>query len=92
MIFNNVYRTIKGGFIVMALLIVVLVSALVYLTRSITSDITGMEDNMKELVGEKVLIENDTLTIIDYSLIKSNYTLNNENVISKEYAKKNIVK
>lgn len=40
------------------------------------------EEKIKERVGLKVILEKDTLTIVDYSLLKTNYTLSNGTEVS----------
>jgi hypothetical protein len=42
---------------------------------------------IKELVGEKVIFQGDTLSVIDYSFLKSTVTLSNGTVVNDEFAK-----
>lgn len=44
-------------------------------------------DIMKSYVGEKIVIDKDTLTITDYSVFKDTYTLSNGVSINKEMVK-----
>lgn len=59
----------------------------------ITANIGGdnLEDRLveyQELVGESVVVTGDTLVIIDYSFVNSNFILNNGATISKSYIDK----
>jgi len=45
-----------------------------------------------DLVGEKVIVNKDTLLITDYSMIFNKFYLNNGSEISKEYAIKKVIK
>ena len=45
-------------------------------------------DKIKVKVGSKLILEKDTVMIIDYSLLKKNYMLSNGKEISFELVKK----
>lgn len=47
------------------------------LTSSITSEIEKEKNKYKVKIGQKVILEKDTLTIIDYSSIMETFTLSN---------------
>lgn len=51
----------------------------VYLLKSAGNDITKklntQENKYKKHIGEKYIIDKDTLTIIDYSIFSENFTL-----------------
>jgi len=49
-------------------------------------------DKVKKYIGSKVVIDKDTLTILDYSMLNSNYTLSNGKEVSFELAEKLSVK
>ena len=55
-----------------------------FLMDKASNSIGGEIDKMKENVGKKVIIKNDTLMIIDYSLINDNYTLEDGRIISSD--------
>lgn len=47
-----------------------------------TSKLLIKDDRFKSKLNTKVVLNKDTLTIIDYSFINSNYTLSNGTIIS----------
>ena len=47
---------------------------------------------LKELVGEQVVINKDTLEVVDYTSWNKTVTLDDTRTISVEYAKKNLIK
>ena len=47
------------------------------LTTSITSEIDKEKNKYKVKIGQKVILEKDTLAIIDYSSIMETFTLSN---------------
>lgn len=47
------------------------------LTSSITSEIDKEKNKYKEKIGQKFILEKDTLTIIDYSSIMETFTFSN---------------
>jgi hypothetical protein len=59
--------------------IVLYVIAVVYLFNSIGNDVTKKlnteESKYKKHIGEKYIIDKDTLTIVDYSFFSENFTL-----------------
>ena len=61
----------------MIALIVVFVFCVHLLTDSITSDIDKEKNKYKIKIGQKFILEKDTLTIIDYSSIMETFTLSN---------------
>lgn len=62
------------GMIVMIALFVFLVHSL---TSSITTEIGKEKDKYKVKIGNKFILEKDTLTIVDYSSIMETFTLSN---------------
>jgi hypothetical protein len=46
----------------------------------------------KEIINKKVLIEKDTLTVIDYSAIKNEIILSNGKTVALKYAQLNTIK
>ena len=65
----------------MIIRIIALVAVFVFwvrlLTTSITSEIDKVKNKYKVKIGQNIIIEKDTLTIIDYSAIMENFTLSN---------------
>ena len=62
------------GMIVMFFLFVFLVNSL---TSSITTEIGKEKNKYKVKIGNKFVLEKDTLTIVDYSSIMETFTLSN---------------
>ena len=54
----------------------------------ISNKIEGEFDKVKTKVGQKLILQNDTLMIIDYSVFNSNYTLEDGRKISFDLANK----
>lgn len=55
----------------------------------------AVDDEMtesNELIGESLVLKNDTLMIIDQSFINNTYTLENGSEISKELGEKLLIK
>lgn len=48
-----------------------------FLTLSITKVISTEQDKYKVKIGQKFILEKDTLTIVDYSLIMETFKLSN---------------
>ena len=46
---------------------------------------------MKQCIGEKVIIDKDTFTITNYKVLDAEFTLNNGAVISKYFAMKRML-
>lgn len=51
--------------------------------------ITSIDNEAKTKIGQQVILNKDTLIIIDYSLWDNTYTLENGIVISQEFIKLN---
>lgn len=65
----------------MIIRMIVLVALFVFcvhlVTTSITSEIDKEKNKYKVKIGQKFILEKDTLTIIDYSSIMNTFTLSN---------------
>jgi hypothetical protein len=59
--------------------LVLCVIAVVYLLNSVGTDVTKKlnteENKYKKHIGEKYIMDKDTLTIVDYSIFSENFTL-----------------
>jgi hypothetical protein len=69
-------------------LFIVLFIIAVMCVNTCNKNINKEIDKSKEMVGKKVILEKDTLLILDYSLINSNYKLSDGREISFEFARK----
>ena len=54
-------------------------------------DYSGNLETAKNLLGEKVIVESDTLTIVNYSIMYDDYTLSNGLTVAEDYVMKYIV-
>lgn len=54
-------------------------------------DYSGNLETAKNLLGEKVRVESDTLTIVNYSIMYDDYTLSNGLTVAEDYVVKYIV-
>lgn len=75
--------------------IIILTLSFAYLLAEVVTDVPELlKENKKRVVkyvGEKVIYDQDTCTIVDYSLINGTYLLDNDKEVSYEYAINNIV-
>ena len=55
---------------------------------TIHGSLDNLNSKMTKYIGSKIVIERDTLLIIDYSVLQNNYTLSNGTTISFELAEK----
>lgn len=71
---------------------VVVVAMLLWAIDGIYKTIDETSEEYKELVGEKIIIDKDTLLVTDYSVWLRKFYLSNGSEVSKEYAKKKVIK
>lgn len=69
------------------IIIVVMVVIINRCSRDIGNIISKHDNEMKSHVGDTVIIQKDTLIIVNYSIWSEDYTLNNGVKIDKEYIK-----
>jgi len=67
---------------------VVLWVLLAILFNGVKSNVNNAQETMSKNVGVKVVLDGDTLTIIDYTLIGNTYTLSNTAKVSAEFVEK----
>ena len=76
-------KTINGTFKIMLLIGVLIVVLNILITHSIVDEI----DESTSKVGKSVVVKDDTLIIVNYSIIFQEYELNNGQKISFDYFK-----
>ena len=54
------------------------------LLAAVSNDLTNTDKELSSKLGKRVVIENDTSMITDYSILTGSYTLSNGKTISKE--------
>lgn len=67
---------------------VLFIASLTWLVSSISSGVHKEIDSVESKVGSRVILQRDTLMIIDYSIFKSSYTLEDGREISQDLVKK----
>ena len=77
-------KEFKGVLTVFIALVVLVVLTTIFLE----SQLNKKTDTYKEKVGERIVLNKDTLTIIDYSFTNENFKLSNGQEISFELVKK----
>ena len=77
------------GFAVSFIVVVLLIH---WLSGDLEKEYNKQTNSYKQFVGKKVVVFKDILLITDYSWLAGKLYLNNGAEISKEFAKKNIVK
>jgi len=86
-------RKIIISFFAISIILTVLIYGMIFMIgKSVVNSYNSYEDSVKIMVGDKVLLEKDTLSIIDYSLVNKTYELSNGSNISFDFAKKNKMK
>lgn len=75
------------GFFIMLLLWVVLGVIIHYMFKPIFVDMEAARIEVKAQMGKVVVVENDTLTVIDFDTWNNTYTLSNGVKISNTYYK-----
>jgi len=76
---KNVIKLIINGLCILALGL--------YLINNSINTFSKFDSKIKSHIGNKVIIDKDTLMITDYSIIDENYTLSDGNKISFELLK-----
>lgn len=72
-------------FVIIGLLFfIAFASCIIYLLHSATSELNVTDTKYKKEIGEKFILEKDTLLITDYSILKSTFTLSNGKEVSSE--------
>ena len=64
------------------LILIIIIIILSVLLSSILGQISDNNNAFKSLVGKDVIIKQDTLTIVDYSLLNETLTLDDRTVMS----------
>jgi len=59
----------------------------IWLADNVNNEIKELEETYKVNLGKKILIDKDSLTIIDYSTFNESYTLSNGKSINKSLVK-----
>lgn len=66
----------------MVVCVIALTFLLNNLVNNVTSEIGKEKEKYEKYVGEKHIIDKDTLTITDYSIIEETFTLSNSQKVS----------
>ena len=75
-----------GGLLITIGILLLMLSAVLTM-----GDYSGQLETAKNLLGEKVIVESDTLTIVNYSMWHDDYTLSNGLTVAEDYVMQNIV-
>jgi hypothetical protein len=90
--FTDTDNYIKKQRIKYAIIVAVLLSISVYLFNDLHQKLSSQTEQIKSLLGKKVLIESDTLMIIDYSSLKNTYSLSDGKEYDMDLVKVRLVK
>jgi hypothetical protein len=77
---NN--RKMKKMIIATVCVVIVFVLCVHLLISSITTGISKEKDKYKVKIGQKFILEKDTLTIVDYSSLMENFKLSNDKEVN----------
>jgi len=72
------------------ILVIVATTLAASTTWLIVLAVRGADNTYNENIGRKVVLNKDTLIIVDYSSLQSNFTLSNGAKVSKDYI--NVIK
>lgn len=75
-------------------LVIILVVAGFEIHNTITEELNKFEDlhsSMADNVGSKVLVDGDTLSIVDYSFVHGTYILSDNAEVHERFIKDNII-
>lgn len=75
----------KKVFLGMGIFVIIFIVLVVFLTNSITSGINKGKEKYEDKIGQKIVLEKDTLTIIDYSSILETFTLSNGKTVNSTF-------
>ena len=75
-------KMIHKMIIAMVVCVIALTFILNNLLNNVTSEISKEKEKYEEYVGKKHIIDKDTLTITDYSIIEETFTLSNGQKVS----------
>ena len=81
----------KTHFIKFVIFAISLFSACIILTYLISISIEKEKEKARSLLGKDVILNKDTLTIIDYNLVLNTYTLSNNQEIGIELGKRILI-
>ena len=77
--------------LLMIVFVIALSVAIMWTVNNMTTAIGKEMAKVSDLVGKKMLFDKDTVMIVDYSLIKSTYTLSNGREVGQYLAKKMLI-
>jgi hypothetical protein len=84
MVMNKIATLVAIGIFITLLVF----GTLVYFISLTINAVVSAEEKVKSKVGSTVIIKKDTLIIIDYSMLKQNYTLSDGREVSFEFIDK----
>lgn len=73
-------------------LCIIFICCILYLFNQAHSELNSTDAKYKKAIGEKFVLDKDTLLIIDYSILSSNFTLANGKTVSSELVFKQLNK
>jgi hypothetical protein len=72
---------------VLIILAIILAVSFMYIIITKTNKLTNADTEMKSYVGKKIVINNDTLMITNYSLFRECFILQNNTEVNKNIVK-----
>lgn len=78
----------KHVFLILIGTILLMICTVITASFFIDREINNVKSKIEINLGKKVVMENDTLLIINYSLYESTYTLSNGKIVSIELVEK----
>lgn len=84
----------KDAFAGLLLIIFIIVFIILWSTcsHSLSKELDKIQISADSLINKRVIINKDTLIVIDYSFWESNFTLSNGMKVNEKIIKQNIVK
>ena len=75
---------ILAGFITFFIFVLLFVLMYIFINKGLNK-LHEINDNYRSMIGKEIIVKNDTLIILNYSLWDDTYTLNDGKKISGEY-------
>ena len=76
-------------FIVMIILLVVFINTC---NKKLSKSLDEIQNSADSLINKRIVIDKDTLIVIDYSFMDNNFTLSNGLKVNEKGIKNNIIK
>ena len=89
-LFGTYFRTVGVSMMVVSILAaVVIVIMVTRLSTKVDTTYNSAKERMEKNVGKQIVLDGDTLTVTDYSVIKNTYILSGEKEVGAKFVEEN---